>query len=333
MQGLDISGHNEGINLEVVPCDFVICKATQGGSFISSDFTRQIKQAIEQGKAVGTYHYINGISAKDEMSFYVKTIKPYINKSIPVLDWEEIQNKAWQDEGYLEKCIKEFIKLTGKAPVIYASLSCFPWELCKKYGCGTWVAQYANYKQTGYQDTPWNEGAYTCDIRQYSETGRLTGYSGNLDLDKSYMTKEQWLKKAGTGVEVKPSTSTDTLNNSTSDLAMMTMQNKFGSGDDRKKALGSRYTAVQNFINHIYNASTKELAKETLQGTYGNGDKRKILLDTRYKEVQEFINHISGSSASTLAKETKNGKYGNGEERKILLGDRYKAVMKIINGK
>ena len=38
MNGIDISGHQQGIDLAAVPCDFVIIKATQGISFVNPDF-------------------------------------------------------------------------------------------------------------------------------------------------------------------------------------------------------------------------------------------------------------------------------------------------------
>ena len=57
---------------------------------------------------------------------------------------------------------------------IYASKSVFPWNLTD---AKTWVAQYADMNATGYQDAPWNEGAYDCAIRQYSSCGRLDGWA------------------------------------------------------------------------------------------------------------------------------------------------------------
>ena len=31
---------------------------------------------------------------------------------------------------------------------------------------GLWVAQYASMEPIGYQENPWNEGAYACVMRQ-----------------------------------------------------------------------------------------------------------------------------------------------------------------------
>ena len=69
---------------------------------------------------------------------------------------------------------------------------------------GMWIAQYANNNQTGYQESPWNEGAYACAMRQYSSHGRLSGYNGDLDLDKFYGDREAWNKYAGKGNAIVP---------------------------------------------------------------------------------------------------------------------------------
>ena len=53
LNGIDISSHQERIDLTAVPCDFVIIKATQGTKYVNPDFRRAYKQAINAGKLVG----------------------------------------------------------------------------------------------------------------------------------------------------------------------------------------------------------------------------------------------------------------------------------------
>lgn len=209
MNGIDISRHNKGINIAAVPCDFVIVKATQGDWYTSEEFRTQIQQAANADKFLGVYHYIDGTgSAKAEMNRFYNVIKDWIGKVIICLDWEPMQNSKWGDTSYLRQCIEKIKSLTGKAIFIYASKSAFPWSLSEETGCRSWVAQYANDNATGYQANPWNESAYKCDIRQYSSTGRLTGYSGNLDINKAYITREEWTQLAGgTYTPSTPSTS------------------------------------------------------------------------------------------------------------------------------
>ena len=197
MQGIDISGWEQGIDLSKVPCDFVIVKATQGVGFVSRCCDAQIQQAISLGKPFGFYHYVGGNGAQAEADFFVDNCTGYFGKGIPCIDWESMQNSAWGDTGYLRELVQRVIDRTGVKPLIYASASSFPWDVAKALDCDPWVAQYANDKTTGYQDSPWNEGAYRCAIRQYSDHGRLDGYSGDLDLDKAYMDAATWAKYVG----------------------------------------------------------------------------------------------------------------------------------------
>lgn len=299
MNGIDISNWQKGIDLAAVPCDFAICKATQGTGYTSADCARQVEQTMALGKKVGVYHYIGGQGAVAEMDFFIDSIKNWVGKAMIVLDWEQGENGAWGDLGYLEQCIARVKERTGIPPVVYASASVFPWDLCKKHNCGTWVAQYANNNATGYQDAPWNEGKYGCMMRQYSSHGRLPGYGGNLDLNKFYGDASAWDKYANPNGAAQPAPQPQpdpqptTPQGSTLELADRLMRDEFGSGDARKQALGSRYGEVQDFINHIASASVDILAAEVMAGKYGNGDVRQRVLGSRYKAVQDKINGAS----------------------------------------
>lgn len=197
MQGIDISGWQAGIDLSKVPCDFVIVKATQGVNFVSNSCDAQVQQAIALGKPFGFYHYVDGSGAQAEADFFIDNCAGYFGKGIPCIDWENAENSAWGNTGYLKQLVQRVIDRTGVKPLIYASASSFPWDVAQALNCGAWVAQYASNNATGYQDSPWNEGAYDCAIRQYSSAGRLAGYNGNLDLDKAYMDADGWAKYVG----------------------------------------------------------------------------------------------------------------------------------------
>lgn len=198
MQGIDISGWQAGIDLAKVPCDFVIAKATQGTSYVSDSCDSQVQQAISLGKPFGFYHYVGGDGAQAEADFFIDNCAGYFGKGIPCIDWESGENAAWGNTDYLKQLVQRVIDRTGVKPLIYASASSFPWDVAQALDCGAWVAQYADNNATGYQDSPWNEGAYECAIRQYSSNGRLDGYSGSLDLDKAYMDADGWARYVGT---------------------------------------------------------------------------------------------------------------------------------------
>ena len=53
MNGIDISSYQSGINLSVVPADFVIVKLTQGTGYVNPDCARAVNQALAAGRRIG----------------------------------------------------------------------------------------------------------------------------------------------------------------------------------------------------------------------------------------------------------------------------------------
>ena len=292
LNGIDIASYQAGLDFSKVPCDFAIIKATQGTGYTNPDCVRAVEQAMSLGKGVGVYHYISGGNAVAEANFFINSILNWIGKVMICLDWEFDQNSAWGNESYLEQVILQVIARTGVFPMIYAPASRYNQvaEVAKRHNCGLWIAQYADMNPTGYQNTPWNEGAYTCAIRQYSGSGRLNGWNGDLDLDKFYGSLDDFRKYYGSSSSAPSKPSTSGPFGTTLQLATWTMEGLYGNGADRKKNLGSRYDEVQNFINHIASADVNTLVDEVYAGMYGDGLTRQTVLGSRYDEVQGAIN-------------------------------------------
>lgn len=212
MNGIDISSWQTGIDLTAVPADFVIIKATEGTGYVNPDCDRAYQQAKQAGKLRGVYHYANGGNATAEADYFLANIEGYIKDAILCLDWES-QNNALCGTGgpartWISNWCNRIVEKTGVKPLIYASASLYN-EVSGLGDYGLWIAQYADNSDTGYQDAPWNEGAYDCAIRQYSSHGRLSGWNGNLDLNKAYMDATAWGKYAnpagGSTAPVTPS--------------------------------------------------------------------------------------------------------------------------------
>lgn len=88
---------------------------------------------------------------------------------------------------------------------------------------------------------------------------------------------------------------------STEELAREVIAGKYGNGEDRKKALGSRYNEVQARVNEILNENKPapapkpsvdilDLVRRTIRGDFGNGETRKKNLGSNYAEVQRQVN-------------------------------------------
>lgn len=198
LNGIDISSWQKGIDLSRVACDFVIVKATEGTNYVNPDCARAVEQALSLGKLVGVYHYVNGVGAEAEAEFFWKHCQGWNGRVVWAVDWEAGGNKAWGNTGYLDRVIGRLKVLCGRPPLLYASSSVFPWAVARKHDCGAWVAQYANMKATGYQSSPWSKGWSGAAIHQYSSSGRLPGYGGNLDLNIFYGDRAAWMAYAGT---------------------------------------------------------------------------------------------------------------------------------------
>lgn len=230
-----------------------------------------------------------------EANHFLDVVGNRVGEAILCLDWERQDNPTFgkNDFDWVKGFCDYVFSKTGVKPLVYIQKSAM--ERIDGIGdYGLWIAQYPDYTPTGYQETPWNEGAYACAIRQYSSVGQISGYNGNLDLDKFYGDADSWRAYAainGENVSPEPTPQpvVNTPDGSTLELVERTMSGEFGDGDDRRANLGTRYDEVQSFINHIYEASANDLANEVRSGKYGNGNTRKAVLGDRYSEVQGIV--------------------------------------------
>lgn len=303
LKGIDIASYQQGINLAAVPADFVIVKATEGTGYTNPDWRRQAQQTLDTGKLLGLYHYSNGGDVVAEATYFLNTVKPFIGRAILFLDWEGQGNPSFcvNDYNWMNHWLTHVKEQTKTVPMVYFSESVLRYPRVGELKFDKWIAQYADMNNTSYQETPWNEGAYKCMIRQYSSCGRLPGWGANLDLNKFYGSRADWEAyykgvKASSGSSTsKPAGAVSAPSGSTLDLLVRTLKGEFGNGDVRKSKLGSRYTEVQSIIDHISVAQTSTLVAETKAGKYGNGDVRKLILGSRYQAVQNEVNAAASS--------------------------------------
>lgn len=205
LNGIDVSHYQNGINLAKISADFVIMKATEATSFVDPCCDSHYQEAKGAGKLLGVYHFARGTgTGKEEADYFLKHCENYVGESILVLDFEYTAKPNANTVKWSKTWLDRVYEKTGVRPLIYMSHSCTRYtnwsSVAKNYGL--WVARYANNQVVnGYQKDPWlgNEGTgafSTVAIHQYTSTGRLSGWSGNLDLDIAYMSKDAWKKYA-----------------------------------------------------------------------------------------------------------------------------------------
>ena len=199
MNGIDISNHQKGLDISKVPCDFVIMKATEGTTFVDKYCDGFYQQAKKLGKKLGVYHFASGKSSGTaEADFFLKNIAGYIGEAILVLDWEG--NAVNRGVGYAKEFLDRVYAKTGVRPLLYSYNNCinaYDWSSVAKADYGLWNAgYYAGYQTMGYNPIAPIKGGLgawgSCAMYQYTSSGRLPGWSGNLDLDVFYGDAKAW---------------------------------------------------------------------------------------------------------------------------------------------
>lgn len=256
LKGIDISHHQRGIDLGAIDTDFVICKATEGNGYTDEMCDTFYQKAKSLGKKLGVYHFARpdlGNSAEAEADWFIKETLGYHKEAILVLDWEsgDLTNVSWA-KAWLDRVYEK----TGVKPIIYMSasvMSSADWSSVVNADYGIWVANYGSNNGTAQESVfdryPLKYWSFYA-LWQYTSVGRLNGYNGNLDLNYFSGDSSAWDKYAGgSPSSSKPSNPVETK--STDDLAREVIAGKYGNGEDRKNALGSRYDEVQARVNEI----------------------------------------------------------------------------------
>lgn len=210
LNGIDISYSQYDIDAGAVPADFVIIKATQGTWLTISCCDSQYQAAKASGKLVGVYHYAEGGNVQAEADYFLSQIAGYIGEAMLVLDWERYDNSDFNNSAWPTAWCDYVYSKTGVKPVIYMSgsvASDYDFSAAAAHDYGLWEAYYTQ-GTTGYvQGAPTWGGEFTTPMMlQYTSSGRLANYGGNLDLNEFYGDRAAWLAYAGAadGGEVKP---------------------------------------------------------------------------------------------------------------------------------
>ena len=209
LNGIDISGWQDGINLDAVPADFVIVKATEGTDYVNGDCDRAYQQAKSGGKKVGVYHFADGNSSGTaEADYFVDNISGYIGEAILILDWET--NAVNCGPGYAKEFLDHVQARTGVKPMIYMSGSVvneWDWSGVVAGDYGLWMAYYSLDSCNGYVPdaamypiSDWSGAA----MLQYTSGGYLPGWGDRLDLNVFYGDGNAWDAYAGGGTCVTP---------------------------------------------------------------------------------------------------------------------------------
>ena len=282
LKGIDISNYQRGFSLSATKPDFVIVKATEGIGFVDRYCDGFVQDAIKLGIPFGYYHFARSNDAAKEATYFYNQTKNYVGKGIPVLDFEVLNSNSW-----LETWCKTFYQLSGVKPWVYMNSDYInnrgygtPWV---KSNCGLWLAGYPR-AYTYYPDTscPYKHAGWTLAAWQFTSSLAMNGM--NVDGDFFYGNREAWNAYVGSS---NSSGSDSVVPGSALDLATDVIKGRYGNGQARRTALGSRYDEVQAKVNDLYAKANK-----VIKGCYGNGTIRRNMLGKEYDIVQYIVNNM-----------------------------------------
>jgi len=278
LKGIDTSKHNGRITESVLnKVDFVIIRCGFGSDFKNQDdpeFENTVALCEKLGKPYGIYLYSYANcteKAESEARHLLRLVK---GKNPTMGLWYDVEDKAMARGDLLIKIVKLFCDRTGAG--IYASLDWLRNRLNRpeldKYP--KWVAQWAS-KCT--YNKPY-------EIWQYTDKLMINGkrFDGNYYYGKI----------AQKPVSVKPEKSID-------ELAKEVIEGKYGNGEERKKALGDKYGAVQAKVNELLKQPTPkpaEIVYTVIKGDTLSGIAKK------YGTTWQNLKKINGIKNANLIK-------------------------------
>ena len=177
-QGIDVSKFQGTIDWRKVAkskkVKFVYIRATEGTSIKDPQYKTNIDSASKAGLLVGSYHvYSSKTTAYQQFANFKSVVVKKKQDLIPVLDIEG-HHSGRLDMARVNKLLELMEKEYGTKPMIYTSEKVYTEHFTGK--------RYRSYHIfiANYHGTP--TVRYT--LWQHTQTGRVSGIRGNVDLDK-----------------------------------------------------------------------------------------------------------------------------------------------------
>lgn len=192
IKGIDVSAWQGQIDWPAVAnygMGFAILRITEAGNVIDSTFERNYQGCTENSIPVGVYKYSYAMTVSEIQSEAKKVVSVLAGRKIqfPVfLDLENNNQRALGSENIhkLADAFRDIIEKAGYKFALYCNVDWYDTVICshlKKYDF--WIARYpANDNGTLQERLQPDFGVGW----QYSSKGKVSGISGNVDMDVFY---------------------------------------------------------------------------------------------------------------------------------------------------
>jgi GH25 family lysozyme M1 (1,4-beta-N-acetylmuramidase) len=186
VHGIDVSGFQGSINWGDVARDgkaFAIMKATEGTGFTDSTFARNWANAKNAGVIRGAYHFFHpALDPIAQANHFVDVMGPlHAGDLPPMLDLEITNGLSAAHVAASARAFLQHVEArTGRRPLIYTGYFFWRDQVGDPSGFSQYPLVMAAYV-SGCPLVPNSWGHFT--MWQYSDSGRVSGIAGNVDLD------------------------------------------------------------------------------------------------------------------------------------------------------
>ncbi|OOO00101.1 MAG: hypothetical protein ATN35_09085 [Epulopiscium sp. Nele67-Bin004] len=255
--GIDVSKWSGTIDFTSVKddnIDIVYIRAAYGGSYEDPNFSTNYTSAKDADLKIGFYHYITATStseAETQAEYFYNLIKDKDQDCVPVMDFELTGLSDSDANEIAEAYLSKLESLMSITPMIYSNESTvadvFDSSLTKYL---LWIAEYGvtEPKSTGNWDT-W-------DGFQYSDTGSVSGISGNVDMD--YFKDTVFIDYSSSSSTSTTSTTSTSSSTSSSSSSSSTVTYTIKRGDTLS-SIAKKYDTTVNKISELNNISNPDL--------------------------------------------------------------------------
>lgn len=184
--GIDVSRHQGKIRWRHVAKNkqlrFVYVKATEGSTLVDAHFRRNIRKARRKQLKVGAYHFLTSTSSVfTQFVHFQETVRRHRTDLLPMIDVEQSGIRGRWTKAQLQDSLRIFVEMVrtfyGRPPVLYSGMNFYNENLAPAFNdCPLFLARYSTREPVVTQ------GSYL--LWQYSETGRVRGIDGNVDLNR-----------------------------------------------------------------------------------------------------------------------------------------------------
>ena len=174
-----------------VPVAFVYIKASQGTTISNRYYAADARAARRRGIALGAYHFFSPTSGLAQAEHFLSQARPQTGDLPPMLDVELTESQIAQMGGEeamfseIEAWVYTVQKACGTRPLLYMGQNFvvrhLPNAPMTLQGHPMWVARYSEYR-------PFVRLAFW----QLSQTGRVRGIQGDVDIDVYNGTREMF---------------------------------------------------------------------------------------------------------------------------------------------